>query len=207
MIHDPLIKGIIRPSWDELFMLDAIKAATRSSCLKRAVGAALAKDGALIGGGYAGAARGQESCLDLGYCHYDHLAWEDHKKGLGDFETLREQYKTFCLAVHAEPNATGHISRLGGRGIRGATIYITNFPCPKCVQDVIVTNELAEVVFWRDYLCNPLLTLDEKRGSEIALNRAGIPFRQLSLSDERILEITQLMLVVGKRTDYKFVCK
>lgn len=204
MIEDHLIKNIERPSWDESFMFDAIKAGTRSSCLKRAVGAALVKDGATVATGYAGAARGQESCLDLEYCHYDHLAWEDHKKGIGEFNTLREQYKPFCIAVHAESNVVGHVSRLGGQGVRGGVVYITNFPCPKCVQDIMVTNEVAEVVYWRDYLCNPLLTLDEKRASEMALKRARIPFRQFLISDERIFEIARLMTVVGNRTTYEF---
>lgn len=204
MIHDPLVRGIGRPSWDESFMLDAIKAATRSSCLKRAVGAALVKEGATIATGYAGAARGQESCLELEYCHYDKLAWEDHKKGMGDFEILREQYKPFCIAVHGEANTVGHISRLGGHGLKGVILYITNFPCPKCVQDVIVTNQMSEIVFWRSYLCNPLLTLDEKRASEAALVRAKIPWRQIEISDERIFEVARMMIMVGKRTDYQF---
>ena len=198
---------IVRPDWDESFMLDAIKAATRSSCLKRAVGAALVKDNATIATGYAGAARGQENCLELEYCHYDKLAWEDHKKGIQEFELLREQYKSFCIAVHAESNAVGHISRLGGQGIKGAVLYITNFPCPKCVQDIVVTNDIAEVVFWRDYLCNPLLTLDEKRASEAALKRAKIPWRQVLISNERIFEVAKLMIMVGKRTNYKFSCE
>lgn len=204
MINDPLIKGIARPSWDESFMLDAIKAATRSSCLKRAVGAALVKGGATIATGYSGAARGQESCLDLEYCHYEHLAQEDGKKGIGTFDDLRERYKTFCIAVHAEANTVGHISRLGGQGIEGAVLYITNFPCPKCVQDVIVTNQISAVVFWKDYLCNPLLTLDEKRASEAALTRASIPWRQVAISKERIKQIAALMVMVGERTEYRF---
>ena len=207
MINDPLIKGIPRPSWDESFMLDAIKAATRSSCLKRAVGAALVKDGATIATGYAGAARGQDSCLDLGYCHYDRLAWEDHKKGIGGYDALREQYKIFCIAVHAEPNAVGHLSRLGGSGVEGSFLYITNFPCPKCVQDVVITNRISKVFFWRDYLCNQLLTTDERRASEQALARAGVPWKRINLSSDRILDIAKLMTVVGERTDYKFKCE
>ena len=63
-----------RPSWDERFMVEAILAATRHTCLKRGVGAILVKDKHTLTSGYNGAASGITSCRDLGYCYYEELA-------------------------------------------------------------------------------------------------------------------------------------
>lgn len=204
MSDSHLIKGIARPSWDEIHMFQAISCATRSSCLKRAVGAVLVRDKRIIASGYAGAAPKVTNCLDLGYCDYENIAFQDAEKNVGNFEILREQYKPFCLAVHAEANALGQCSRFGIPA-EGSMLFITNYPCPGCVQDHIITNKLEAIRVWKGYLSNPLLTRDEKRASERMLMMAGISVQEVELSDKRILEIAQLMTRVGERTDYKFI--
>lgn len=197
---------IRRPGWDEGFMIDAIRAATRSTCLKRAVGAVLVRDKRQIASGYAGAPPSKQegdSCLDLCHCYYEHIAWLDAQKGVGTFEQLREQRKYLCLAVHGESNALAQCARFG-ISAQGATLYITNFPCPNCVREHILATGITEVKYWKGYLQNPTLTTDEARESERLLRNQGIPFRRVDISNERIMEIAQLMTLVGERTEYKF---
>lgn len=48
----------VRPSWDEYFMRIAELAATRSTCLRRQVGAVIVKDKKILATGYNGAPSG-----------------------------------------------------------------------------------------------------------------------------------------------------
>lgn len=191
-----------RPNWDEYFMYVAILIATRHSCLKRGVGAVIVKDKSIIGTGYNGAARGIVSCLELGYCNYEYLASEEIVKNAGDSKSIKEQFKIYCQAVHAEANAMSQCSR---NESKGATLYITNAPCPRCSQDVLITNGVKEVKIWKDYLSNPTLTMDEYRATKSKLLQAGIAFVYVKLNKERILEIANYMANnVGERTKYKY---
>ena len=192
-----------RPSWDEIFMFQAINWATRHTCLKRGVGAVLAKNNEIVSTGYNGAACGITSCRELGYCYYDNLASIDSKKNKEDFSSIRESFKIYCLAVHAEANSLSQCSK---RDAEGGTLYITNYPCPRCTQDVIITNKIAAIRIWKGYLENLYLTIDEKRASERKLLEAGISVDYISLSRKRIMEIAAYMANnVGERTNYKFL--
>lgn len=202
MIVDPLMRGIVRPTWDERHMLVAIDAATRSTCLIRAVGANLVRGNRTVASGYNGAPSGTKSCLDLGYCYYQKMAWDDSKKGHGEYVVLKEIYKPFCIATHAEANTSAQCSEMG-IAAAGATLYITNFPCPGCASDHVIANRLAEVKVWKAYLNNPLISADEEAESRRRLGEARIPISFVNLSDERIVELSKLRLMVGSRTDYK----
>ena len=196
------MKNFKRPSWDEIFMFQAISCATRHTCLKRGVGAVLVRDKRIIATGYNGAAGGITSCLDLSYCYYEDLAWKEAEINGGNFTVMKENFKIYCQAVHAEANAMSQCSR---RDAENSILYITNHPCPKCVQDVIITNKLSAVRIWKDYLQNYALTIDEKRASERKLLEAGISMGYVMLSTKRIIEITDYMAkTVGERTSYRF---
>lgn len=52
---------------------------------------------------------------------------------LEDFETRSLQH---CRALHAEENAILQTSKLGGTGIKGATLYTTTFPCELCAKKI-----------------------------------------------------------------------
>lgn len=191
-----------RPNWDEIFMFQAISCAVRHSCLKRGVGAVLVKDKRIIATGYNGAASGITNCLDLGYCYYEKLAREEFKKNKGKLDIIRENFKIYCQAVHAEANAMSQCSR---EEAKGAVLYITNYPCPRCTQDIIITNKLSKVLVWKDYLKNPTLTIDEKRASEHKLLEAGVAVNLLQVTKERIIGIAKYMAHhIGERTEYKF---
>ena len=116
---------------------------------------------------------------------------------------MKEERKGFCSAVHAEKNAFNQCSRYGVSA-QGASLYTTNFPCPGCARDVIVPNGVREIVVLKDYLENPLLTMDEYRVSEYWLGQAKIPVRKLDFSEERLKELLSTLLVVGNRSEYRF---
>lgn len=192
----------LRPSWDEMFMFQAISCAARHSCLKRGVGAVLVKNNKIIGTGYNGAARGITTCRELGYCYYEKLAHDETKKSKLDSQIVRENFKIFCQAVHAESNA---MSQCSWREAEEAILYVTNYPCPRCAQDIIITNRLSAVKIWKEYLKNSHLTIDEERASERKLLEAGIATNFVALTKERILEIAVYMAdAIGVRNEYKF---
>lgn len=195
-------KAGVRPAWDEIFMFQAISCATRHSCLKRGVGAVLVKDKRIIGTGYNGAANGITSCYEMGYCHYEHKAYQEINANGGDKAIIKEKFKLYCQAVHAEMNALSQCSR---DEARGSVLYITNYPCPKCTQDGIITNGISAIKIWKEYLQNFALTMDEKRASECKLLEAGILVNYIMLSRERIIEIASYMATdIGERTEYQF---
>jgi dCMP deaminase len=196
-------KKINRPTWEESFMYHAIVSATRSTCLKRQVGACLVRDNRIIASGYNGAPRTITSCLETGVCGYEKRAWENSGGDISRFNILREESKIFCDAVHAEKNAYNQCSLLGPVA-QGCELYTTNMPCPACVRDAIIPNKTRRVVVWKGFLHNPLLTHDEYTIASDLLQRAKIPVEIIDLPDERIREIHQLVFSVGNRLDYVF---
>ncbi|MBW2002211.1 MAG: cytidine deaminase, partial [Deltaproteobacteria bacterium] len=62
-----------RPSWPEYFMSIAKLVATRSTCLRRNVGAVLVKDKRILATGYNGAPIGIRHCEETG-CLRERLA-------------------------------------------------------------------------------------------------------------------------------------
>jgi dCMP deaminase len=182
-------------------MFHAIVCATRHSCLKRGVGAVIVKDRRIIATGYNGAARGITSCRELGYCYYEKLSRRESVINGKNIEDIKEVFKVYCQAVHAESNAISQAFR----DVSGSDLYVTNYPCPKCTQDIIITNMFKRVFVWKDYLSNPTLTIDEKKASDVKLSASGIPINYVELEEGRILEIASYMAQnVGERTTYRY---
>ena len=55
-----------RPSWDEYFMTLATEVATRTTCLRRGVGALIVKDRRILATGYNGVPTGLAHCSETG---------------------------------------------------------------------------------------------------------------------------------------------
>ena len=113
-----------RPGWDEYFMEMAILTSSRSTCLRRQVGAAIVKDRHIMATGYNGAPRGMKHCVERGGCIREKLnvpSGERHE---------------ICMALHAEQNAIIQAATLG-QSIEGATMYITHQPCSICAKMII----------------------------------------------------------------------
>lgn len=121
----------MRPSWDEYFMGLAKYVASRSTCLRRQVGAVIVKDKCILSTGYNGASKGATHCEEIG-CIREKLKIPSGEK------------LDLCRAVHAEQNAIIQAAK-NGVSIKDSTIYITVTPCFQCAK-MIVNAGIKEVV-------------------------------------------------------------
>ena len=120
----------MRKSWDEYFMEIAEIVKTRSTCLRRQVGAVIVKDNRIITTGYNGAPSGLRHCTDIGGCE-------------------RERLHELCRALHAEQNAIIQAAKVGV-STEGATIYITLQPCVICAK-MLVNAGITRIVHRGEY--------------------------------------------------------
>lgn len=125
-----------RPSWDEYFFQIAEQVATRSTCMRRQVGAVLVKDKRILSTGYNGAPRGISHCTQVGCLR------EELNVPSGERHEL-------CRALHAEQNAIAQAA-LHGVKIEGATLYCTHQPCSLCAK-MIINSGIVEVYFDKGY--------------------------------------------------------
>jgi dCMP deaminase len=125
-----------RPSWDHYFLQLAQQAATRSTCLRRQVGAVLVRDKRLLSTGYNGAPRGTAHCLDVG-CLRDQLGVPSGER------------HELCRAIHAEQNAIIQAA-VHGVAIEGATLYCTHRPCILCAK-MLINCGVKEIHFLEGY--------------------------------------------------------
>jgi dCMP deaminase len=125
-----------RPSWDEYFLQLARQAATRSTCLRRQVGAVLVRDKRILTTGYNGAPRGVAHCLDIG-CLRDQLGIPSGER------------HELCRAIHAEQNAVIQAA-IHGVAIDGATLYCTHHPCILCAK-ILINCGVREVHYLEGY--------------------------------------------------------
>lgn len=125
-----------RPSWDQYFIEITRLVATRSTCLRRGVGAVLVKDRNILATGYNGVPSGITHCGDTG-CLRDKL-----KVPSGERHEL-------CRGLHAEQNAIIQAAR-HGVNIDGATLYCTTMPCIICTK-MIINAGIKKVVYREGY--------------------------------------------------------
>lgn len=141
-----------RPTLDYYFMEIAGVVATRSTCLRRQVGAVIVKGKQIVSTGYNGAPAGHAHCLDVG------CAREGVPSG---------QRSELCRAAHAEQNAINFAARYG-IPLEGATLYTTHYPCSWCAKS-IVNAGIKAVIFAQDYpdpLAKEVLSLLDTRKFE-----------------------------------------
>ena len=112
-----------RPDWDTYFMMIAAVAATRSTCLRRRVGAVIARDMQIISTGYNGAPKGVPHCAEVGCLR--------EKLGIPSGERHE-----ICRGAHAEINAIAQAAATGST-TAGADMYCTHEPCSFCTKAMI----------------------------------------------------------------------
>ena len=130
-----------RPSWDAWALGIAAAVSTRADCTRRHVGAViLGPDHRVLATGYNGYPPGQPGCLTDGACPRGRLSYDDVPAS-SPYVGVDEP----CQALHAEENAVLHLP--GGSRL-GATVYVTDEPCPNC-QRFLAGAGIARVV-WPD---------------------------------------------------------
>ncbi|OGU15027.1 MAG: cytidine deaminase [Geobacteraceae bacterium GWC2_53_11] len=125
-----------RPSWDQYFMDITRLVATRSTCLRRQVGAILVKDRNILATGYNGVPSGISHCDAVG-CLRERL-----KVPSGERHEL-------CRGLHAEQNAIIQAAR-HGVNIDGSTLYCTTMPCIICTK-MLINAGITTVVYAEGY--------------------------------------------------------
>lgn len=112
-------------------------ASTRSTCLRRSVGAVIVKDNRIIASGYNGVPSDMPHCEDLGGCIREKLnvpSGERHELSRG---------------LHAEQNAIISAARFG-TPIDGADLYCSTKPCSICTK-MIIASGIKRVFYYEDY--------------------------------------------------------
>ena len=143
----------MRVSLDEYFMEIAEIVKTRSTCIRRQIGAVIVKDNRIITTGYNGAPSGCRHCTEIGSCYR-----QEHNIPSGERHEL-------CRALHAEQNAIIQAARIGNT-TDGATIYVTNQPCVICAKMCI--NAGIKRIVYKDSYPDPLaVEMLEEAGIEL----------------------------------------
>jgi len=148
-----------RPSWDEVFMMLAEIAATRSTCDRgpmqrfrkhRGTGACIAHaDNRHVALGYNGSAPGLPHCDEAGH----------------------EMVNGSCVrTIHAEENAILNATF----ELRGSRIYTTTFPCYNCAKRIVSVG-IKTVYYEREY--KP----DRKPNGRDLFAEAGVAMVELNL--------------------------
>lgn len=127
-------EGKTRPSWETYFMDIAIQVATRSTCIRRSVGALIVKDKRILATGYNGAPSGLSHCLDTGCLR------ERMNVNSGERHEL-------CRGIHAEQNAIIQAA-YHGFSIKDSILYCTNLPCSICTKMII--NAGITLIYYRE---------------------------------------------------------
>lgn len=143
-----------RPSWHEYFMKMAILAATRSTCLRRQVGAVMVKDNQVISTGYNGAPKRVRHCRETG-CLREKL------------NVPSGQRHELCRGVHAEQNAIIQAA-INGNSLKGASIYCTNQPCIICSK-MLINAEISDIYILEAYPDELAQTMLEEAGVNLYL--------------------------------------
>lgn len=122
----------MRPSWDRYFLEVTRVVATRSTCLRRQVGAVVVKDRRILTTGYNGAPSGLAHCTERG-CLREQLGIPSGQR-----------YE-LCRGLHAEQNAIIQGATYGV-SLLGATLYTTLEPCVTCAK-MVINAGIVRVVY------------------------------------------------------------
>ncbi|MCM0581988.1 ComE operon protein 2 [Weissella diestrammenae] len=145
-----------RIAWPEYFMMQAVMLASRSTCTRLHVGAAIVKDGRIIASGYNGSVVGTPHCTEVG----DYIV---------DGHCIR--------AVHAEQNALLQLAKMG-IAADDAEIYVTDFPCVHCTKFLLQAG-IKKINYLRNYN-NDAFAMSLIEQKNVALNKVTLTQKTLS---------------------------
>jgi dCMP deaminase len=157
-----------RMSLDEYFMAITDLVASRSTCLRRNVGAILVKDKRILTTGYNGAPRGMEHCLDIG-CLREKLGIKPGER------------HELCRGVHAEQNAIIQAA-IFGISVEGATLYVTAHPCIICTK-MLINAGIKRIVYADGYPDELSVQFLREAGIEVT-QYSGPRYKFISAQDE-----------------------
>ncbi|MFT8318306.1 MAG: ComE operon protein 2 [Sporolactobacillus sp.] len=148
-----------RLTWDQYFMAQSHLLASRSTCTRLIVGAAIVRDRRIIAGGYNGSISGGKHCTEEG-CY------------MVDGHCVR--------TIHAEMNAILQCAKFG-ESTDQAEIYVTHFPCLQCCKAIIQAG-IRGVYYASDYKNDPYA---EKLFERAGVMVKKVPFRNIFKRDKK----------------------
>lgn len=128
--------------------------ATRSTCLRRQVGAVLVRDKRIISTGYNGAPRKLKHCSEVGCIRSEN----DIPSG--------QRYE-LCRGVHAEQNAIINAAYYG-ISTQDTVMYCTHQPCIICAR-IMINAGVVKVVHRGDFQDDVALELMKEAGIELVV--------------------------------------
>lgn len=143
-----------RPSWDEYFLNISELVSTRSTCMRRKVGAVVVKNKQVLATGYNGAPTGITHCDKVG-CLREELG------------VPSGQRHELCRALHAEQNAFLQAAR-HGVNLDGATLYVTTQPCSICAK-MIINVGIRKIIIKGNYPDEFALKFFQEAGVEVTV--------------------------------------
>lgn len=123
----------MKPDFDDIFMELAVNLSKKSHCVKRQVGAVLAKDTRIVSIGYNGPPAGTHNC---------DLEWPETG-------CPRDSRGSCSLALHAEENAILYAVKNGTK-IKDSTLYVTLAPCLACARTIYSVG-IRRVIYLNSY--------------------------------------------------------
>ncbi|HPG43004.1 MAG TPA: dCMP deaminase family protein [Acholeplasmataceae bacterium] len=152
-------------SWDQYFMGVAKLSALRSKDPSTQVGACIInEDKRIVGIGYNGLPQGCDDRL---------FPWSNE----GEYTETKYPY-----VVHAEANAILNATN----NLKGASIYVTLFPCNECTK-LIIQSGIKEIV----YQSNKYQHTKEHQAAIKMLNAAHVTYRQIEVGELEYVNISK----------------
>jgi dCMP deaminase len=114
----------------------AMIASTRSTCIRRRVGAVIVAGKRILATGYNGSPAGARHCVDTGCL----------RQQLGIPSGERQE---ICRGSHAEMNAVAQAAA-SGTSVSGCEIYVTHEPCSMCSK-LLINSGCGRIVYMNPY--------------------------------------------------------
>jgi len=143
-----------RLCWENYFIDILNKVKTRSTCLRRKIGAIAVKENRILATGYNGAPPGIDHCIDKG-CIRDEL----------NIPSGTSQEK--CRAVHGEQNLIVQAA-LHGIKLKGSDIYCNTQPCIICAK-MLLGIMPSRIIYLNPYPDKDTISLFEKLGMSYSM--------------------------------------
>lgn len=179
----------MRIPWDDYFMLIAKLVSTRSTCLKRRVGAVIVRDKRILATGYNGQLPGEHHCNE-----------PDPSSGAPPMcEKEIQGDRRYCRAVHAEANAILQAAKQG-ISLEGADLYCTLKPCPDCIK-LIASVGIETVYYETDYYH------DDPELWQFWKIESGLEFVELKVSDEALALAQEVLNPWTSAKTKELVCR
>lgn len=150
----------MKQKYIDLYMDWASRAAELSHARRLHVGAVIVKDDTVISYGYNGTPAGWDNnCEDI--------VWDTGAGGWLDLEEFNAKYpyedwhddaqrmvryglKTKPEVLHAERNALDKLTKSGGAGGSGASMFVTHAPCLECAKSIYGAG-IKELFYKEEY--------------------------------------------------------